>query len=122
MKKRLGTVSSMMACVGSILLLGACEATSGDEAVGESSQELHRRLTANAGPDETAEGGASVTLDGSASTGAVSYRWRQTGGPSVTLSGASTAKASFVAPAGPTSLQFSLTVTNSRGSSTDSMN
>jgi hypothetical protein len=67
--------------------------------------------------------GKSVTLDGSASTGAGTYAWTQTGGPAVTLSGANTAKATFTLPfykfpASTADLTFTLTVTNSAGSDT----
>ncbi|MBG0561971.1 PKD domain-containing protein [Actinoplanes aureus] len=55
--------------------------------------------TANAGPDQTVVRGRSVTLDGSKSTGAESYQWSRVSGPAVTLTGATTAKPSFVYPA-----------------------
>jgi len=42
--------------------------------------------------------GATVTLDGSASTGAVSYAWTQLSGMPVTLNGAATAKPTFTVP------------------------
>jgi len=77
-----------------------------------------------AGADQNVSAGAAVGLDGSQSWDPNSlplqYSWSQTGGPSVTLSGASTATPSFVAPAVPASLEFSLTVSNGTETSTPS--
>jgi len=54
---------------------------------------------ADAGADQAVAGESTVTLDGSASTGtALSYRWRQTGGPGVQLSDAESAVITFTAP------------------------
>src|SRR5256712_783873 len=57
---------------------------------------------ANAGPDQTVNDGSSITLDGSASSDldgdALSFKWTQVAGPTVTLTGASTATPSFTAP------------------------
>ena len=71
--------------------------------------------TVDAGEDREVRTGAAVTLSGSASstrtpTPAYSYAWEQTGGVSVTLSGATTATPSFTAPAVRTDLVFSLVV------------
>jgi hypothetical protein len=70
--------------------------------------------TANAGPAQEVDSGAGVTLDGSASSDPngdpVTYKWTQTAGPSVGLSGAETAKATFTAPTGPATLSFQLEV------------
>jgi hypothetical protein len=74
---------------------------------------------ANAGSDQTVNEGSTVTLDGSGSTGATSYSWTQLTGPSVTLTGGSTASPSFSAPDGPATLTFRLTATNVAGSTTD---
>lgn len=57
--------------------------------------------------------GSSVVASSGSSTGiANSYQWRQIGGPAVTLSSATSAKASFVAPAvtSPTDFDFEVTV------------
>ena len=74
---------------------------------------------ADAGPNQTVDEGKKVTLDGSNSTdpdgGALSYRWSQVAGPSVTLSSTQAAKPTFTAPdvsPGGASLTFRLTVTD----------
>lgn len=66
------------------------------------------------------------TLDGSASSDAdpqdtLSYAWSQTAGPTVTLSGTSTAGPSFLAPSveGTTQLEFALTVSDGESTSVD---
>jgi len=80
--------------------------------------------TAAAGPDQSAEEGSLVTLDGSASApwdpaaSIVSYQWIQVGGLPVALSGAESAVASFTAPLGGALgrlLAFLLVVTDSAG-------
>ncbi|MFP5212286.1 MAG: PKD domain-containing protein [Acidobacteriota bacterium] len=77
---------------------------------------------ARAGADRSVDEGSTVTLDGSLSTdtddGIVSYLWEKMDGPEVTLSSASSAKATFTAPdVGPSgaSLTFRLTVTDKHG-------
>jgi uncharacterized protein YndB with AHSA1/START domain len=77
---------------------------------------------ANAGPDQTVDEGAAVTLDGSNSTdpddGIASYSWSQTGGSPVTLSSTTVFRPTFTAPdVGPSgeSLTFQLTVTDGGG-------
>jgi subtilisin-like proprotein convertase family protein len=83
--------------------------------------------TANAGPDQDAELGDTVTLDGTGSTdpdgNTLLYSWVQTAGPAVTLVGANTATPSFTAPAGPGVLTFQLTVDDQAGrTDTDEVN
>ena len=69
---------------------------------------------AHAGSNQTVETGDPVSLDGSRSSDAddddLRYAWRQTSGPSVSLSGATTASPSFTAPAAAATLVFSLVV------------
>jgi hypothetical protein len=76
-------------------------------------------------PSTTVNKGILVTLDGSGSTdpdgGTISsYTWVQTtGSPTLTLSGANTAQATFTAPSlmADTTFTFQLTVTDSEGAS-----
>ncbi|MEQ1439144.1 PKD domain-containing protein [Fontimonas sp. SYSU GA230001] len=76
---------------------------------------------ANAGPDQTVDAGATVTLDGRASSdpdGSIAaFSWNQTSGPRVTLSGANTAQPQFIAPqvSADTQLRFALRVTDNAG-------
>jgi len=81
---------------------------------------------ANAGPDLTVTEGIQVTLDGSASTGKhLTYSWKQTGGEPVALLFASTAHPVFFAPGVDVSqtkvFEFTLTVSNENGQSSDSV-
>ncbi|GLW28956.1 PKD domain-containing protein [Actinoplanes regularis] len=70
---------------------------------------------AAASSDSTAVSGQTVKLDGTGSAGAIdSYRWEQTEGPAVTLTGGTTASASFV-PTAPGTYTFALTVTGPGG-------
>ncbi|MGH7146023.1 MAG: immunoglobulin domain-containing protein [Planctomycetota bacterium] len=68
-------------------------------------------------PMQDAAISTSVTLDGSATTGATSYQWTQIAGPTVTLTGATTNTATFTAPATvpAQSLQFELAATGASG-------
>ncbi len=77
---------------------------------------------ANAGPDQSADPGVTVMLNGTGSmafnsAAIVSYAWSQTAGPMVTLAGANSATASFAVPnaATGTVLTFMLTVTDDGG-------
>lgn len=83
---------------------------------------------ANAGDNQTVFQGRTVTLNGTGSSpngsGSITYLWTQTAGPSVTLSGSTTANPTFTAPqlhvpspnVPPPNvvLTFGLTVTSSR--------
>ncbi len=76
--------------------------------------------TANAGTDRTVSSNAAVTLAGSGtdSDGTIaSYAWTQIAGPTVVLTGANTATATFTAPVvtASTVLGFTLTVTDNQG-------
>jgi hypothetical protein len=76
------------------------------------------QLIAAAGGDQTVNQGATVTLDGSGSSGNIdSYQWIPPAG--ITLSGANTAKATFIAPATAGALTFTLKITGP-GGTTDS--
>jgi hypothetical protein len=82
---------------------------------------------ANAGVNQSVLQGVVVTLNGGASDdpddrpSALTYSWTQTAGPSVTLSGATTATPSFTTPnvAVQTALTFRLTVSDGAASDTD---
>jgi len=75
---------------------------------------------ANAGTDLTVESGQNVTLSGagqSAGNLALSFKWTQSAGPTVTLSNPTAQNPSFVAPslAEAAVLSFKLVVTDNRG-------
>jgi hypothetical protein len=89
---------------------------------------------ADAGTDQSVLRGRAVTLDGTGSTIAESYAWRQISGPPVVLSGSGTARPTFTYPAhalpaapGPNAgfgynndpLVLELTVTNPAGTDID---
>ena len=82
----------------------------------------NRTPTANAGPDQSAVAGSTVTLTASNSTDSdgtiASYAWAQTSGPVITLSNPAAARPTFTAPSGGTSgasLTFQLTVKDDGG-------
>lgn len=104
-----------------VSLLTACGGGS-DSDGGSNSQPQNRAPSANAGSDQSVNENTNVTLIGSGTDpdGSISsYRWIQTGGPSVTLQSASSSTASFQAPQVATSeqLTFELTVTDNDGAS-----
>ncbi len=72
-----------------------------------------------AGADQSVRVSQSVTLDGSGSSDvegdALRYGWQQTGGVSVTLNRPSLSRTTFIVPATPTVLTFSLSVTDEQG-------
>jgi len=83
---------------------------------------MNQPPSANAGADLSVNEGTVVTLNGSSSSdpdgSALSYEWFQLGGTPVTLSSATVAQPTFVAPAvgaAGESLSFQLTVTDSVG-------
>ena len=79
-------------------------------------------VQAYAGADQSVAQGATVTLDASASTGdPTGFSWTQVAGPAVTLQGAGTSRATFVAPAESATLTFEVTVQGPGGPSTDSV-
>ncbi|MCK8070649.1 glycosyl hydrolase family 18 protein [Vibrio sp. 1CM23M] len=88
---------------------------------GGTTDPVNRKPTAAAGADQSVEGPASVSLDGSASKDSdgtiASYAWSQVSGTAVTLANANAAVASFdvVEVAQQEALTFSLTVTDNEG-------
>lgn len=82
---------------------------------------------ADAGNNQSVEGGTTVQLDGSNSSDpdgdTLSFQWTQTAGTSVGLTGANTDSPSFTAPDTDETLTFQLTVSDGNGGSdTDSVN
>ncbi|MCZ4354924.1 PKD domain-containing protein, partial [Roseovarius aestuarii] len=87
--------------------------------------------TAEAGPAQTVNSGAAVTLDGTGSsdpdTGqTLSYTWSQTGGTVVTLSDVNADKPGFTAPtrvagSGPETLTFQLSFGDGIATDTDTV-
>ena len=82
----------------------------------------NRAPTADAGPDQDAAHGAPVALDGSGSSDpdagdAITFLWTQESGPTVTLTGADTARPTFTAPdlETPSELVFTLVVSDAAG-------
>jgi len=86
---------------------------------------VNRAPVANAGLDQTVDASSTATLDGSQSSDAdhdaLSYKWVQTAGATVTLSSDTAAKPTFTAPAGNASLTFKLTVNDGRLTSSDTV-
>ncbi|MCY9828544.1 glycosyl hydrolase family 18 protein [Vibrio chagasii] len=95
---------------------------------GGTTDPVNRKPTAAAGADQSVEGPASVSLDGSASKDSdgtiASYAWSQVSGTAVTLTNPNAAVASFdvVEVTQQETLTFSLTVTDNEGAtSTDTV-
>ncbi|MBK8268108.1 MAG: C1 family peptidase [Planctomycetes bacterium] len=81
-------------------------------------------MAAMAGADQTVDGGATVQLDGSASTGGSTFQWTQIPAATVDLTNADAAVATFTAPsqASASTLEFQLTIRNNAGNtSTDNV-
>ncbi len=78
---------------------------------------------AKAGPDQHVSTGAAVKLNGFESSDSseesfgLKYKWTQTGGPAVTLSGTTIPGPTFTAPAEPAALKFKLEVCDNGGAS-----
>ena len=77
---------------------------------------------ANAGPDQTVQQGAIVTLAGSATGEVTTYQWEQISGFPVQLTNANTPTATFTFPTQPVTLSFRLTVRGAGGTSSDVVN
>ncbi|WP_162299982.1 S8 family serine peptidase [Kineobactrum sediminis] len=102
--------------IGLMFLLAACGGGGGDTV--QPVVEPNEPPLANASAPTSATPGATVVLDGSASSDSdgriISYQWQQVDGPAVVLQGSDSPQASFTAPqvGANTSLAFSLTVTD----------
>ena len=97
------------AALFSVLLGAACD---DDDDPAPAAVTVASTAVANAGSDQTAFTSKTVTLNGSASTGATTYAWTQTAGTTVTLSSTSSATPSFTSPATAENLTFSLMVSD----------
>jgi sugar lactone lactonase YvrE len=106
-RRHLWSTLALGIAVSIALALGGCPLASNQNPV------------ADTGAAQTVSPGAAVTLDGSLSSDAdgdpLTFAWTQTVGTTVTLSGADTATASFVAPLAAGTLTFQLTVNDGRG-------
>jgi 6-phosphogluconolactonase (cycloisomerase 2 family) len=81
-------------------------------------------ITADAGPDQSVQGGQTVTLDASGSTDddPLTFAWTQTAGTSVTLNNADGAQATFTAPNVSETLTFQVTVSDGDEQDSDTVN
>ena len=89
---------------------------------------LNQPPTANAGRDKSATPGSTVTLSGSGTDpdgndADLDYEWEQTSitseTPTVAIDNSGSAQTTFTAPADPTELEFTLTVSDATKSTTD---
>lgn len=77
--------------------------------------------TATAGPDRSVCYGYRTALNGNAVTIGTSGRWRQTGGPAVTIADSAAALTSFTGSVSGTTYTFTWTLSNTCGSHTDTV-
>ncbi len=93
---------------------GACEECSGGVCVEAACVAPNLAPLADAGPDQTVNKRALVTLDGTDSVDQdgdeLAYAWTQTSGTAVTLNDTALAQPTFTAPSVPATLTFSLVV------------
>ncbi len=86
---------------------------------------VSNKPVAHAGPDQSVSEGATVTLDGSASSGVIAvYKWEQSSGTGVTLSDVNAIRPYFTAPqvsGGQITLTFTLTVKTGKEESSDTV-
>jgi PKD repeat protein len=113
-------VSHVYAGAGSFTATVTASNTFGPASATTSVRVVNLPPVANAGADQTVSVSGTVLLSGGNSGDAdghtpLSYRWRQTGGPFVTLSNPTDVSPNFVAPGVPGVLTFTLTVSDSRG-------
>ena len=119
---RHSTPGLTLAGIAALLLVACSSGGGGSGSSSSSGGAANTPPVANAGANQTVSSGASVTLNGTASSDAdgsiASFAWTQTAGTSVTLTNAATSQPTFPAPtvAAATTLTFSLVVTDNRGS------
>jgi hypothetical protein len=110
---QIGTRHALV-CVSLVMMTGCPPKT-------PSGNMLNNPPTARAGENQVVSAGATVTLDGSASSDqdgdAISFSWKQTLGAPVTLSNTSSSVVTFTAPAKGTTLGFELTVSDGKDES-----
>jgi hypothetical protein len=116
------TFTDVTAPPPSITVTSAAGGKDTEDVVGAGAVTPPLPVMAVAGPDQTVQQGQQVTLDGSSSQGTItSFGWEQVGTPSVTLTGADTARATFTAPNAAGALTFRLTTTGPAGTSTSTV-
>jgi len=118
---RIGRVG-LLICMSSVIVAGCVPNTpSGNNPLPGNDQPGDNPPVASAGADQAVNAGASVTLDGSASSDpdgdAISFSWKQTLGTSVSLNSTSAAIVAFTAPTNGTLLTFELTVSDGKNDS-----
>jgi hypothetical protein len=116
-RKKLSTypiIRFLLYCFCGIIIFGLVDCASEDDD-GDDDPPI---LKANAGEDFIVNKYSLVTLNGNQSIGAISYQWTQISGPSVTLSNASSNKATFT-PLSATTYKFLLRISNDSLSDTD---
>lgn len=94
--------------------------------VGGGTPQADQPPIADAGADQSVDGGTAVLLAGTGSDpegAGVTYQWRQTDGPTVVLTNSATATASFTAPTGTinTQLTFEFSVSDGVNTTTDTV-
>ena len=103
-------------------LLAGCGG--GSDSPGTNESPDPQTLAAEAGPAQTVNAGANVTLNGSATGGSdYTYAWSQTSGTpnNIALTGANTATPSFTAPNAAATLVFRVTITAGEQSHSDTV-
>lgn len=114
------TATSVSSATGNV---GLAEITA--QKTGPVTPPTNRAPVADAGPDRKTGLASLVSLDGSASTDpdpgtTLTYQWKQTAGPTVTLSDPASAKPTYT-PTSPGTYEFQLTVSDGTASAVDTV-